>query len=77
MLNFEIIMDVKNLNIKNVIVVPKDISELIKILKNYKNYIIQKNLNKKASTEEDEKSKENKYLQNEIYNPYYTRNYWI
>ena len=62
MLNYETIMNVKNLNIKNVIIVPKDISELIKVLKNYKNYIIQKNLNKKASTEEDEKSKENKYL---------------
>ena len=63
MLNYEIIMNVKNLNIKNVIIVPKDISELIKVLKNYKNYIIQKNLNKKTSTEDDDKSKENKYLQ--------------
>ena len=63
MLNFEIIMDVKNLNIKNVIVVPKDISELIKILKNYKNYIIQRNTNKKVNNETEDKSKENKYLQ--------------
>ena len=62
MLNYEIIMNVKNLNIKNVIVVPKDISELIKILKNYKNYIIQKNINKKTNAEDDDKSKENKYL---------------
>ena len=62
MLNYEIIMNVKNLNIKNVIIVPKDISELIKVLKNYKNYIIQKNINKK-SVEDDNKDKENKYLQ--------------
>ena len=62
MLNYEIIMNVKNLNIKNVIIVPKDITELIKVLKNYKNYLIQKNLNKKTNNEEDEKSKENKYL---------------
>ena len=63
MLNYETIMNVKNLNIKNVIIIPNDILELIKILKNYKNYIIQKNINKKNITQNDEKSKENKYIQ--------------
>ena len=63
MLNFETIMNVKNLDIKNVITIPKDIIELIKILKNYKDHIVQKNFNKKNLAENDDKIKENKYLQ--------------
>jgi len=63
MLNFETIMNVKNLDIKNVIIIPKDILELIQILKNYKNYIIQKNINKKNISENEDKVKENKYIQ--------------
>ena len=63
MLNYETIMSVKNLDIKNVIIVPKDILELIKILKNYKEYIIEKNNNKKNIIEDDNKNKENKYIQ--------------
>ena len=63
MLNFETIMNVKNLDIKNVITIPKDIIELIKILKNYKDHIVQKNFNKKNLAENDDKIKENKYIQ--------------
>ena len=63
MLNFETIMNVKNLDIKNVITIPKDIIELIKILRNYKDHIVQKNFNKKNLAENDDKIKENKYIQ--------------
>ena len=64
LLNYETIMSVKNLEIKNVIKVPSDILDLIKILKNYKNCIIQKNTNKKNMAPNDiEKNLENKYVQ--------------
>jgi hypothetical protein len=63
MLNYETIMNVKNLNIKNVILIPNNIVELIQILRTYKNFIIQKNINKKGIILNDEKSKENKYVQ--------------
>ena len=63
LLNYETIMSVKNLNIKNVVIIPKDILELIKILKNYKEYVIEKNNNKKNIIEEENKNKENKYVQ--------------
>ena len=63
LLNYETIMSVKNLNIKNVVIIPKDILELIKILKNYKEYVIEKNNNKKNIIEDDNKNKENKYVQ--------------
>ena len=63
MLNYETIMNVKNLEFKNVITIPKDIFELIKIFKNYKNHIVYKNMNKKSTSENDDKDKENKYIQ--------------
>ena len=63
MLNYETIMNVKNLNIKNVIMIPNNIVELIQILKTYNNFIIQKNINKKHIPPGDQKNKENKYIQ--------------
>ena len=62
-LNYETIMNVKNLNIKNVIMIPNNIVELIQILKTYNNFIIQKNINKKHIPPGDQKNKENKYIQ--------------
>ena len=63
MLNYETIMNVKNLEFKNVIIIPKDIFELIKMFRNYKNHIVYKNMNKKSTSENDDKDKENKYIQ--------------
>ena len=62
-LNYETIMNVKNLNIKNVIMIPNNIVELIQILKTYNNFIIQKNINKKHIPPGEQKNKENKYIQ--------------
>ena len=63
MLNYETILDVKNLDIKNVIMIPNSISELIQILNSYKIFIVQKYTNKNHITLGDQKNKENKYIQ--------------
>ena len=59
MLNYETIMNVKNINVKNAIIIPNDVLELIKILKNYKNYIIQKNVKNNNNNEEENKEDKN------------------
>ena len=62
--NYETIMNVKNLNIKNIIKIPNDLSDFIEILKQYKNFTIQKNSNKKNNNSQNEdESKENKYIE--------------
>ena len=64
MLNYEIILSVKNIKIDNVIQIPNDISQLIKILKNYEDYLLQNDINNGIDmNKKDNDDKENKYLQ--------------
>lgn len=42
MLNYETIMSVKKIKIKNNIIIPNDIQELINIIKDYKEYLLEK-----------------------------------
>ena len=66
MLNFEIIMSVKNIKIENVMSIPNDISLLIKIFKNYEDYLLQNGIEKKNNNSgdtENNENNENKYIQ--------------
>ena len=41
MLNYDVIMSIKNIKIKNNIIIPNDIQELISIIRNYKDYLFE------------------------------------
>ena len=61
MLNYEIITSVKNIKLENNLIIPNDIQELISIIKDYKDYLFEKNL-------VADNSKNNKYLIFETFN---------
>ena len=62
MLNYEIITSIKNVKIRNNMVIPNDIQELISILKDFKDYLFEKNFSL------DNYTKNNKILLFEIFN---------
>lgn len=61
MLNYEIIISIKNIKIKNNIIIPNDIQELIAIIKDYKKYLFEKSFS-------SENNNNNKYLLFDTFN---------
>ena len=61
MLNYEIIISIKNIKIKNNIKIPNDIQELLAIIKDYKEYLFEKSFS-------SENSNNNKYLLFDTFN---------